>query len=328
MHPVLVGLPSYGLMLALALLLGWSVMQSLGRRDHLPPGRMSTAYVLGAGFGLFGARLGWILSRPNDQAAQAELVAIHGDELAPFLGLMMGAVVSGLYLARRRIPIAAGYDVAAPALAAVAIVERLGALLAGTGYGRVAPELPWAIQFPAGSPAFLDHQRNLEGLLPVGAEHSLPVHPTQIYGMLLAGVTLAVALWLRKHRSFSGQVVLGTGIAHLVGRALIEDWFRADAGPAMAGPLSSGQLSAVVLIVALGVVMWARARLSARSPAAYRPWEGGRWSPRDGSAAGSSAASSSAGPGKSTVKTAGGGKPAAKAKHKGKGGKHKRRKKR
>ncbi|MEX1367542.1 MAG: prolipoprotein diacylglyceryl transferase family protein [Nannocystaceae bacterium] len=281
MLPELLTLPSYGLMMALALLLGWAITMSLGRRDRLPPGPLSTSYVLGAGLGLFGARLGWLLSRPGDVASGAELVAIRGDELAPFLGIMFGALVAGLHLTRRRVPVAAAYDVFAPAFAAGAVVERLGALLAGTGYGRVAPDLPWAIRFPAGSPPFVDHQRTLEGLLSAGAEQSLPVHPTQLYGLVLAGLTLGVALWLRKHRRFSGQVMLGTAIAHLAGRAFVEEWFRADAGAAMAGPFNSAQAGALTLIVSLGIVMWARGRLATQRPEAYRPWEGGRWSPRE-----------------------------------------------
>lgn len=324
MHPLLVSLPSYGVMLAVALLVGWLVMLSLGRRDRLPRGPLATSYVLGAATGLLGARVGWLLAQPTELASGAELIAIRGDELAPFLGIMIGAVVAGLHLMRRKVPVAAGYDVAAPAFAAAAIIERLGALLAGTGYGRVAPELPWAIRFPLGSPAFIEHQRSLAGLMPAGAEQSLPVHPTQVYGMLLAGVTLAVALWLRKHRRFSGQVVLGTAIAHLAGRVLVEEWFRADAQPAMAGPLNSGQLGALVLIAALGVVLWARGRVAAAKPEAFRPWEGGRWSPAD--ARTGAAPSTSGGAGRSTSRGAKGKSSKGKKGHKG--GKGKRRKKR
>lgn len=333
MHPVLVSVPSYGLMLALALLLGWMVMLSLGRRDRLPRGPLSTAYVLGAGLGLLGARVGWLLAQPTEVVDASPLWAIHGDELAPFMGMMIGAVVAGLHLMRRRVPVAAGYDVAAPAFAAAAIVERFGALLAGTGFGRVSADLPWAIRFPLGSPAFIEHERTLYGLLPAGAEQSLPVHPTQVYGMLLAGVTLGVALWLRKHRSFSGQVVLGTAVAHLAGRALVEEWFRADAEPATVGPFNSGQLGALVLIAALGVVLWARARVAKVRPGAFRPWEGGRWSPSDegGTAHSTAASSSAAGSSSSSASKGKGGKGhhgGPKGRSKGKGGKGKRRKKR
>lgn len=268
---------AYGLALALALLLAWVVTLALGRRDRLPPGPLGTAFVLGVGLGLLGARVAWLLQRPGE--ADGPFWMLRADELAPFAGLTVAGLVSGLTLMRRRVPVVAFYDVAAPAFAAGAMVERLGALLAGMGYGDVAPSLPWAVRFPAGTPAFLEHQRTLPGLMPPGAEHSLPVHPTQIYALLVAGAALGVGLWLRRRRRYSGQVFLGTAIAYLLGRALVEEWFRADAGAALLGPLGAGQVSALVLAAAFGVVAWSRGTLAARRPGAFRPWEGGRWSP-------------------------------------------------
>lgn len=272
---------SYGLMLALALLLAWVITLSLGRRDRLPPGPLGTAYVLGVGLGLVFARISWLLQRPGEASGAApELFVLRADELAPLAGLVVAGLVAGLHVMRRRVPVVAFYDVAAPAFAAGAMLERLGALLAGTGFGDYAPGLPWAIRFPAGSPAYLEHQRTLAALLPAGAEQSLPVHPTQIYGLLIAAAALGVGLWLRRRRRFSGQVFLGTAITYLVGRALVEEWFRADAGAAMMGPLNSAQVRALVLAGALGVVLWSRRRLAAQKPEKFRPWEGGRWSPQ------------------------------------------------
>jgi phosphatidylglycerol---prolipoprotein diacylglyceryl transferase len=275
---------SYGLLLALALVLAWVVMLALGRRDRLPPGPLGTAYVLGVGLGLVAARIAWLLQRPG-AASVTEPFALRADELAPFVGVMVAGLVAGLHVMRRRVPVVAFFDVAAPALAAGAMVERLGALLAGTGFGDYAPGLPWAIGFAAGSPAYLEHRRALAGLLPAEALQSLPVHPTQIYAMALAGVALGVGLWLRKRRRFSGQVFLGTAIAYLLGRALVEEWFRADAGAATLGPLNASQVSALSLVGVLGVVLWARGKQAAQRPDAFVPWEGGRWSPaepRDG----------------------------------------------
>src|SRR5690606_441844 len=67
-----------------------------------------------------------------------------------------------------------------------------------------------------------------------------------------------------------------------LGRAFVEEWFRADAAAAMLGPLNAGQLSALVLAAALGVVLWSRGRLAERRTEAFRPWKGGRWSPSGG----------------------------------------------
>jgi phosphatidylglycerol---prolipoprotein diacylglyceryl transferase len=272
---------SYGLLLALALVLAWVIALSLGRRDRLPPGPLGTAIVLGVGLGLIGARIAWLLQRPAEASGAApELFVLRPDELAPFAGVVVAGLVAGLHLMRRRVPVVAFLDVVAPAALAGAILERLGALLAGTGFGDYAPGLPWAIRFPAGSPAWLEHQRALAGLLPPGSEQSLPVHPTQLYAMAVAGAALGVGLWLRRRRRrFSGQVFLGTAMAYLLGRALVEEWFRADAGAAMLGPLTSVQVGSLVLVAAMATVLWARGRMAALRPGAFREWEGGRWSP-------------------------------------------------
>ncbi len=271
---------SYGLMLGLALLLAWVVTLSLGRRDRLPPGPLGTGFVLGVGLGLVGARIAWVLQRPGEAGVAPDLLVLRADELAPLAGLTVVGLVAGLHVMRRRVPVVAFYDVVAPGFAAGAMVERLGALLTGAGYGDYAPGLAWAIRFPAGSPAYLAQERALGGLLPAGAEQSLPVHPTQIYALVLAGLALAVGLWLRKHRRFSGQVCLGTAITYLLGRALVEEWFRADAAPPMMGPFNAGQVGALVLAASLGVILWSRGKLARQRPAGFRPWEGGPWSPK------------------------------------------------
>lgn len=278
MLPLLFGLPSYGLMLALALLVTWGVTRTLARRDRLPTGAIDSAFVFGTFAGLAAARVGWLLSQPGDGAGHS-LVALRGGELAPIAGITAAGIVGGFVLMRRRIPVVAGYDVVAPGLAIGAAIERIGGLFSGVGFGAHAPDLPWAIRFPEGSPAWLAHQQDLGGLIRPDAALSLPVHPTQIYGIIVAGIALGLALTLRRRRRFSGQVFLGTMAALLLGRAWVEEWFRADAGSAVLGPLSSAQVSSFVLAAALLVIAWARGVQARAKPQEYQPWLGGRWSP-------------------------------------------------
>ncbi|MCA9712536.1 MAG: prolipoprotein diacylglyceryl transferase, partial [Myxococcales bacterium] len=116
---------------------------------------------------------------------------------------------------------------------------------------------------------------------------------TQLYGLLLAGATLAVAMIVRRRRRFSGQVFLISGITYLLGRSLVEEWFRADAGVAMLGPFNAGQVGSLILAGAMGVVLWTRGRLARQRPEAYRPWErGGAGAGRAAGAAASGASAS------------------------------------
>jgi phosphatidylglycerol:prolipoprotein diacylglycerol transferase len=70
-------------------------------------------------------------------------------------------------------------------------IARIGCFLAGCCHG-----IPWngplAVVFPAGSAAFSDQLA--AGQLPLGATHSLPVHPVQLYSTA-AMAAVFVALW-------------------------------------------------------------------------------------------------------------------------------------
>jgi phosphatidylglycerol:prolipoprotein diacylglycerol transferase len=105
---------------------------------------------------------------------------------------------------------------AGPFLLAVA-VGYIGCFCLGCCYGRPAEkDFPLAVQFPVvhshgeviGAPAAAEQSK--EGLLPERAEHSLPVHPTQLYYVALFGalgllVTLGSALRPRREWFFAAM---------------------------------------------------------------------------------------------------------------------------
>jgi phosphatidylglycerol:prolipoprotein diacylglycerol transferase len=284
MSPVLLTLgewdiPAYGFFLALALIVGWTITGALGRQDRLPVTRLGTAYVLGAVVGIVVARGSWLLQHPDHYLGGLSMLSLPPGQLAVFPGLVVALVASALYLAAHRIPPTVAWDAAAPGGAAAVLLERLGALLAGTGAGKYAPDLPWAIRFPEGSAVLERHASELSDLLAPGATESLPVHPTQVYAMGLAAIGLVLCLRWRRNREFSGQIMLAYGIYALVARIFVEEWFRADAAQAVFGPLSGAQVAAVVLIAALAAVYRARRMRAAGRNDGLRLWEGGRWSP-------------------------------------------------
>jgi prolipoprotein diacylglyceryltransferase len=103
---------------------------------------------------------------------------------------------------------------------------------------------PLAVQFPANSYPWLQHQ--LAGLLAPHAEHSLPVHPTQLYEAVLVAVFLFGLMQIERARRTAGMI----GLAALTGYAAIRfivEFFRADNAPIM-GALTSHQLASVILI--------------------------------------------------------------------------------
>ncbi len=69
-------------------------------------------------------------------------------------------------------------DAVAPALAIGGGLMRIACFFVGCNFGKPT-DLPWAVTYAAGDPAFLK-QAGL-GLITPAAPATLPVHPTQLY---------------------------------------------------------------------------------------------------------------------------------------------------
>jgi phosphatidylglycerol:prolipoprotein diacylglycerol transferase len=136
------------------------------------------------------------------------------------------------------------------------MLTRIGCLLAGCCFGQPW-DGPWAVRFPAGSPAF--EQQALQGLLPAGATESLPVHPTQVYESLVGLALFFVVSLVRRRQKFPGQALVAFFLGYAVLRYAIEV-VRADTGRGTIGPLSTSQLIALVTLpaAALFYVSWRR----------------------------------------------------------------------
>lgn len=290
MHPVLFTVPgldwevqAYGFFLGLALILGWIISLRLAEADRLPAQLLGTSYVLGAAAGLFAARGGWLFQHTDRFESWRSLLQLQPGGMAPFAGILLGLVVTAMHAQRRtKTPPTPWFDCLVPAYALGVVFERIGAFLAGSSFGTYAgPDFALAVTYPPDSPAFAWHRSHLQALLPAESVASLPVHPAPLYGMLLAGVGLGLCVWLRRNRTFSGQVFLGFTIYWLLARTMVEEWFRADHEAGVFGPLAAGQLTALVLVVALIPVYRARMRAARTDPSSVALWKGGPWTPAE-----------------------------------------------
>lgn len=163
-----------------------------------------------------------------------ELLRVWEGGLAFYGGVIVASVAGYIAARRAGLPFLRVADLVMPEVALGYGITRLGCFLNGCCFGTVAQELPWAVRFPRlfdeeshliGSPAYLDHFQR--GLVTEVAEHSLPVHPTQLYslawGLVLFGI-LSV-LWYRRRRE--GEVFAWFGILYAIERFLLE-FLRAD----------------------------------------------------------------------------------------------------
>jgi phosphatidylglycerol:prolipoprotein diacylglycerol transferase len=101
------------------------------------------------------------------------------------------------------------------------VVQCVGCLLTGCCFGEVT-DGSWGITYAAGSIPYIFQQQ--QGLLAMGAAHSLALHPTQFYTLVLCAGT-GLVLWLTRHRQWpAGSWALLQGGLLVLGRLVIEFW--------------------------------------------------------------------------------------------------------
>lgn len=106
-------------------------------------------------------------------------------------------------------------------MCAALVVQCLGCILTGCCFGETTAG-GWGFTYPPDTLPYL--VQAVQGQLPRGAAHSLPVHPTQLYSLLLcAGVALVLLLTRRRTWPGGSQRLLHLGLL-LTGRFLIEFW--------------------------------------------------------------------------------------------------------
>lgn len=255
--------PAYGTFLMLGM-----VLAVVASRRHAGRLGLSTAQVFDLGLllvaaGVLAAHLLHVALHPEVyagggwRASLTRMATVWRGGLVYYGGLLGGLAALALWSRRRRLPFADAMDFVAPLGALGLASTRLGCFLNGCCYGRPSG-LPWAVSYPAGSPA-QQKQATLDLVGP--ATGALPIHPVQLYE-LVAAALLFVWLWRRfPRRRYAGEVValfgLGYGTWRLVAEAL-----RADAAgwaPGALGwtPMQSWSVGLIALS-AVGLVVAAR----------------------------------------------------------------------
>ncbi len=269
MHPILFHLPlphfgsvpiySYGIMLAVSLIVGWFLTLGLAERDGLPKEAMANCYVDTAVMALIGSRVLYIVTNPAEFTSFASLFAMRSGGLVAYGGFLGGFIgsylslrfgfgltglvrfVAGRFAEEERrawspLPLLPWADVAVPSLASGLCITRIGCYLFGCDFGRPLGEGAPAMlkrlgTFPRwpegtmtdgsiGSPAWDHHVRT--NLISPDAATSLPVHPTQIYESLLGLTLLAFLLLMRRHQRFRGEIFLWFAFLYGGARFLLE----------------------------------------------------------------------------------------------------------
>lgn len=275
----------YGLMLALALLGSIALARRLARRAGFNPDHFTNAAILGLLSGIVGARIAWVIQNftqvvEGRTAAQALAYAIDvtSGGLVFYGGFILATPVLILYARRVGVPVPRGMDIVAPCIVLGLGLGRIGCFLNGCCWGAPC-ESPPGITFPYYSPAYLSHQR--QGLIEVpeelishtapprlltpaearrsphlaevaAAQHSLPVHPTQLYSAASALAICGGLLLLLRRSAVPGRVFGLMLMLEGTARFVIEI-YRVE--PLVLPGLSLSMVIAALLVPA-GVVLW------------------------------------------------------------------------
>ena len=255
MHPVLftigaILIPSYGAMASVGVLLALVLAQRNARLVGLSPNHLWNLCVIALVAALVGSRLLLVIVNWRDLLRHPlwmlGLAMVHHPLLAA-AGALVGLLTAVLYARLQHMPFAATSDALAAPLALGLACEQVGALLAGSGFGKGAA-VPWAITYT-----------NVLAFRWSGAPLGIPLHPVQAYAAL-AWLTLAILLiaWLpvrRQSGDVAGIALMGAGIA-IFFTEFWRDW--EGRGDLLRGVLDGPQAVAILLVITGAVVLRAR----------------------------------------------------------------------
>jgi len=252
MHPILIdlgfyALPSYGLLLAIAVLAAlWST------KIRAESAGMDATRIVDFGlwlviWALLGAKLLLVVvewKRYLGDPSQLLGLARAG---GVFLGGFLAAIIAAAVMLRRyKLDPLPTFDTLAPSLALGQTIGRVGCLLAGCCWGREC-DLPWAITYT--DPAAAAN---------VGTPLHLAVHPFPVYAAIFNLSVFLLLSRLYKMRLAPGRVFASYLILYGFGRFVLE-FTRGDEarGVYFDGLISTSQLISIALVtIGLGMHWW------------------------------------------------------------------------
>lgn len=176
MHPELFNIPgtqfpvpSYGFMVLIAFLSGTWWFTHRVRRVKADPDAVLSIALISLISSTVGARAFYVIHYWHDQFADnpRRIFDIQAGGFEIYGGIIAAFVCSMAYGLIRRLPLRVYADASAPSILLGMGIGRIGCFLFGCCWGSVCPaHLPWAVEFPYGSPPFLRQWESREITVP------------------------------------------------------------------------------------------------------------------------------------------------------------------
>ncbi len=236
---------AYGLMLVL----GFTAATAWCIHDGSPKGYPATVFLdlvlyllVGS---LVGSRLGYVLLDWKNYASDWSRIFAFWEGGLSFHGGVIGGILGGaLYAWRSKQSFWRLADIVAPGIALGYAFGRVGCFLNGCCYGHPT-DLPWGVVFPGATSND-------------GQPLTVPVHPTQLYGILATLAIFWALVGLSKVLRHPGHVMGAYLVLYSVYRFFIE-YLRRGATAAVFSPIPSltlGQVASLVVgILALTAIL-------------------------------------------------------------------------
>lgn len=237
---------TYGVLLAIGLMLALFAASKLAARDGLPRERIYDLGLWTIIGGLLGSKILMFFTEDYVNVFSLDFLRSGG----VYYGGFLGGLVAAVFLVRfYKLPFWKVADAFAPGVALGQFFGRQGCFSAGCCWGKVT-ELPWGVHFTeaghenTGVPIF-DNVGN-----------ALHLHPTQLYESFAMLAVFGVLVYLHRRKRFDGQILIGYMILYPIVRFTIE-FFRDDPRGDLFGLTSLTGLSTsqiISLLVAVGAV--------------------------------------------------------------------------
>ncbi|MBR9989633.1 MAG: prolipoprotein diacylglyceryl transferase [Gemmatimonadetes bacterium] len=257
---------TFGLMMFLSFVTGaWILGKQLERYGQ--PKELAWDFLAWVAVaGIIGAKIYYLALHPADLAANFWGSVFSRGGLVWYGGLIGGVIAYYVQVRSRKLPVAVMFDATAPCIAIAYAVGRIGCFLVGDDYGRYT-EGPLGVRFPEGSapPSSAGYLRGLGEDIPASIPDSaiVPVHPTQLYEVGLAGIMFMILWRLGSKRGLrSGQLFAVFLGMYGILRFFIE-FVRAKSDRFVLG-LSTSQIMSIALLI---IAAWLWHRQSTAKPA-------------------------------------------------------------
>ena len=236
---------SYGFFLALAFIVGMLVSFWYLRRRFVDAYVVFELVLAAAVGGIVGARAFYVIGHWSELSSSwweaFKFWNVQG--LVFYGGFILGVAAAAAVVKVRGLSIGEVLDSGGLAVPLSLAVARVGCYLNGCCFGK-SSGMPWAVTFPAGTQATM------------GMPHN-PVHPTQLYELIMDLAIFVVLLAVHKRFHYRGEIMLAFVMLYAVAR-FANEFFRYHTKPS--GNLFFQILSAAAFAVA-GLVLLFRRRL-------------------------------------------------------------------